>query len=112
MSKLGKILKLSDPYPNFFYEIACYLKAFLGTLFFVFGLFLIFHPFLLEVNLFGVLETGLTPRGFAILAFLKKIIWPRGYFGFLIWGIALLLVGFFFFWRIKLVKKLFKILFK
>lgn len=112
MKKLKKIIKLSDPYPNFAYEIFCYLKAFFGTIFLIFALFLIFHPLFLKISFFGILETGLTPRGFRILSFLENTIWPKGYLGFLIWGGASLLISLFFFWKIKLVKKLFQILFK
>jgi len=111
MSKLGKILKLSDPYPNFGYEIFCYVKAVLACLFLIFGLLLIFHPLFLKINFFGIFETGLTPTGFKILAFLEGIIWPQGYLGFFIWGAISLMVSFALFWRIKLVRKLFKTLF-
>jgi hypothetical protein len=74
MVKLGRILKLSDPYPNFGYEIFCYVKAILGALFLIFGIFLIFHPMFYRINFFGLLET--------------------------------IFVSFFFFWRIKLVRRL------
>lgn len=70
MGKLKKILKLSDPYPNFGYEIFCYVKAILGTGFLIFGVFLI-----LQLR-------------------------------FLIWGAVSILLGLFFFSRIKLVRKL------
>lgn len=106
MKKLGKILKLSDPYPNFWYEFCCYLKAALGTIFLIFGIFLIFHPLFYKINFFGILETGLTPTGFKILSFLDSVIYPKGYLGFLIWGVISILLGLFFFWRIKLVRKL------
>jgi len=107
MGKLGKILKLSDPYPNLWYEFCCYIKASLGTIFLIFGIFLIFHPMFYKINFFGFLETGLTPTGFKIISFLEPVIYPKGYFGFLIWGIISILLGiFFFFWRIKLVRKL------
>jgi hypothetical protein len=74
MKKLKKILRLSDPYPNLWYEFFCYVKAALGTSFLILGLFLIFLRQLAD--------------------------------GFLIWGIISVLAGLFFFWRIKLVRKL------
>lgn len=73
MKKFRKILKLSDPYPNLWYEFLCYIKAALGTIFLIFGIFLIFQA------------------------------------GFLIWGVISILIGIFFFWQIKLVRKLVKI---
>jgi len=106
MKKLRKILKLSDPPPNLGYEFFCYIKAALGTVFLFFGIFLIFHPLFYKINFFGLLETGLSPTGLKLLAFLDSIIYPKGYLGFLIWGIIFILVSFFFFWRIKLVRKL------
>jgi len=59
-----------------------------------------------RINFFGVLETGLTPTGLKILSFLEPVIYPKGYLGFLIWGVISILLGFFFFWRLKLVRKL------
>jgi len=111
MSKLTKIIKLSDPYPNFFYEISCYIKAVLATLFLIFGIFLIFHPLFLKINFFGIFETGLTPTGLKVLSFLESIIWPKGYLGFFIWGAVSLVASLAFFWQMKLVRKLFKTLF-
>lgn len=111
MGKFKKILKFSDPYPTFWYEISCYIKAVLATLFLIVGLFLIFHPFLSRVSLFGVFETGLTPTGLKILSFFDGIIWPKGYLGFFIWGAVSLLVSSALFWKIKLVRKLAKTLF-
>jgi len=108
MKKLGKILKLSDPYPNLWYEFFCYLKAIFGTSFLIFGILLIFHPVFFKINILGILETGLTPTALKILSLLEPIIFPKGYFGFLIWGIISIFLGFFFFWRIKLVRKLFQ----
>jgi len=106
MEKLKKILRLSDPYPNLWYEFFCYIKAVLGTLFLILGIFLICHPMFYRINFFGFLETGLSPTGLKFLTFLDSIIYPKGYFGFLIWGIIFILIGLFFFWRIKLVRKL------
>ncbi|MFZ5365706.1 MAG: hypothetical protein ACOZBZ_00250 [Patescibacteria group bacterium] len=106
MGKLGKILKLSDPYPNLWYEFLCYVKAALGGSFLIFGIFLIFHPLFYKISFFGLLETGLSPTGLAILAFLDSIIYPKGYLGFLIWGAISILAGIFFLWQIKLVRKL------
>lgn len=124
MKIIKKILKLSDPYceatnsvyPNLWYEFFCYIKAVLGTLFLIFGIFLAFHPLFYKINFFGVLETGLTPTGLKILSFLEPLIFPKGYLGFLIWGIISILIGILFFWKInevccfaiKLVKKLFR----
>lgn len=110
MKKIVKIFKLCDPYPDFGYEIACYVKSVLGTFFFLIGILFIFSPFLVKIDFFGILETGLTPTGLQILSFLEKIIFPRGYFGFFLWGIVSLGIGLFFFWRIKLIRKLIKIL--
>lgn len=111
MGKLGKIIKLSDPYPTFWYEILCYIKAVFATLFLIVGIFLIFHPLFLKINFFGIFETGLTPTGFKVLSFLEGIIWPKGYLGFFIWGAVSLVVSLTLFWEIKLVRKLFKTLF-
>ena len=108
MGKFEKILKLSDPYPNLGYEILCYVKALLGTFFLILSIFLIFYPLLFRVNFFGLLETGLSPTGLRILAFFDTIVWPGGYLGFLFWGLLAFLLGLWFFWRIKLVRKIFK----
>lgn len=107
MGKLKKILALTDPYPSLQYEIFCYLKAALGTLFFVLGVFLIFHPLLISINFFNILLTGLSPAGLKLLSLFNTLIWPKGYWGFLLWGTMALLWAFWFFWQIKLVKKVF-----
>lgn len=110
MGKFTKILKLSDPYPNLWYEFSCYVKAVSGTLFLILGVLLIFHPLFFEINLFGIFETGLTPTGLKIIALLDSIIYPKGYLGFLVWGIVFLFLGLSFFWQIKLVRDLMKTL--
>lgn len=106
MNQVKKILTLSDPYPNLWYEFFCYAKTALGTLFFLLGLFLIFHPFFFKINFGGILETGLSPVGLQFLDFLGSLIYPKGYAGFFLWGIIFLVLSICFFSRIKLIRKL------
>ncbi|KPJ70393.1 hypothetical protein AMJ51_02015 [Microgenomates bacterium DG_75] len=86
MKKLKKVLKLSDPYPTLGYEISCYLKAALGLIFIILGFFAIL---VWEEQIFG--------RYFLLLSFIL--------------GVNFIALGLFLFWQIKLVRKLFKILF-
>lgn len=111
VKKLKKVLALSDPYPNIGYEILCYVKAAFGLTLFILGLFLILSP---------VLKSGLVILGFSpILGLLgeKVLCWQTKTFGenftiaSLIIGISSISLGFYFFWKIKLVRKLVKIIF-
>lgn len=108
MGKLKKFLSLTDPPPNLRYELSCYLKAILGMIFLILGVLFIFHPLLIRINIFGILETGLTPTGVKIINLFGKTIFPKGYFGFLILGMVSVILGVFCFLRIKLIKKLLK----
>lgn len=101
------ILTLTDPYPTLGYEILSYFKAALGTLFFILGIFLIFHPLLITINFFNLIVSGLSPMGLKLLSFFSSLVWPKSYFGFLLWGAVALSWSFWFFWQIKLVRKVF-----
>jgi len=111
MKKLKKVLKLSDPYPTLGYEISCYLKAALGLIFIIFGFFLLISPLLrkdLIVCGFGII---LNPLGQAILVWEEQIFGRYFLLLSFILGVNFIALGLFLFWQIKLVRKLFKILF-
>lgn len=66
MKKLKKFLKLSDPYPNYWYEITCYLKTILGTLALIGGVLVMFQSSL-------ILGTGLILLGGFLFGRIKLI---------------------------------------
>lgn len=107
MGKWRKILTLSDPYPTPWYEISCYLKTILGTIFLVFGIFFLFYSALLEIKL-GPFMTGVTPVGQKIFAFFSRILGTIPLWNVIL-GIALILLGIYLFLKIKLVRDLGKI---
>jgi len=106
MAKLKRLLSLNDPPPTPWYEISCYLKGILGTIFFILGILLIFYP-LFTRTIFGV---GLTPAGEKITKFFTSTLWPKGNFGLLFWGLVCLGLGGRCFSEIKIIKKLFNLL--
>lgn len=108
MGKLKDILVLSDPYPNMWYEVSCYLKAASGVLFLVFGIFFLFYSFFLEIEI-GPFVTGVTPVGKQIFSYIGQ------FFRFMpLWNVALgiifICLGIYFFSQIKLVRDLWRFL--
>jgi len=105
MKKIKKILQLSDPYPNFGYEIACYLKTVLGFVLIILGLFLILSPLLKRNPVILGFAVMLGPLGENILAWEREIFGQNfGAFSFVL-GILFVLAGAWSFWKIKLVRK-------
>jgi len=68
MKKLKKILQLSDPYPNLWYEASCYLKAVLGLILLILGFFFLFPP-----SFHGALGILLIVLGFWIFWQIKLV---------------------------------------
>lgn len=108
MKKWQKIIALSDPYPNFTYEIFCYLKAVFGVISLIFGVFFLFYPSFLEIKI-GPFVTGVTPVGRKIFTLISQFLgaipgWNQ------ILGILLLFLGLYLFSRIKLARDLMTVL--
>lgn len=108
MKKLKKILQLSDPYPNFGYEISCYLKATLGFVLLIFGLFLTLSPWLKEEPVIFGLAIILGPLGEKILLIEKSLFGQNFVPLSLAIGPISLGAGFWLLWQIKLIRKLVK----
>lgn len=110
MKKLKKILQLSDPYPNFWYEISCYLKSAFGLIAIILGVFFLLSPLLKRGLIILGFALILKPVGEAILAWEEKT-FAQNFIAFsLILGTLLIILGLLLLWQIKLVKKLIKTL--
>ncbi|TSC54437.1 MAG: hypothetical protein LiPW16_9 [Microgenomates group bacterium LiPW_16] len=111
MGKFKDILTLSDPYPNFAYEVSCYLKAIIALIFIILGFFFILSPiFKNGLVIFGF-ALILAPLGERILSFEEATFGQNFEILSLGFGILFILLGLYLFWRIKLVRKLVKALY-
>lgn len=106
MKKLKKILQLSDPYPNLWYEVSCYLKTILGLIFVILGFFFVFSPLLKKGLVIFGFAVILNRLGEAVLTWEVKTFEQNFYALSLLVGLLLIIVGFGIFWQIKLVRKL------
>ena len=106
MKKLRKILQLSDPYPNLWYEFSCYLKAALGLIFVILGFFFVFSPLLKKGLVIFGFALILSRLGETVLAWEVKTFEQNFYALSLLIGLLLIIVGLGIFWQIKLVRKL------
>ena len=108
MKKVRKILQLSDPYPNLWYEISCYLKTILGLIFVVLGFFFLFSPLLKKGLIIFGFAVILSRLGETVLAWEVKTFSQNFAFFSLILGVLFIILGLGVFWQIKLVRKLIK----
>jgi hypothetical protein len=106
MRKLGKILRLSDPYPNFEYEFLCYVKAFLGGILIIIGFFFLLSSLFKQGLIIFGFELILSSRGMALLDWEERILGQNFEVITPLIGTFLILFCLFFFWRIRLVRNL------
>jgi len=111
MKKLKKILQLSDPYPNLWYEASCYLKTILGLIFVILGFFFVFSPLLKKGLVIFGFAIILNPLSEAILVWEIETFKQNFYALSLLVGFLLIILGLGIFWKIRLVRKLIKTLF-
>lgn len=110
MRKLKKILQLNDPYPNFRYEISCYLKAALGLILFILSCFFLLSPWLRnDLVIFGF-ALILNPLGRTLLAWQESLFGEHFVCLSLGSGVLLVALSVWVFGKIKIIRQLFKIL--
>ena len=111
MKKLKRILKLTDPYPNLGYEISCYLKAALGLVFLILGLFFLLSTWLKKgLIIFGFVAI-LGQAGERIIAWEERVFKQNFASLSLVFGALLVILGLWVLWQIKLVRKFVNALF-
>lgn len=110
MKKIKKILRLTDPPPNLWYEISCYLKAAIGLFLIILGCFFLLSPlFKKELVIFGF-AIIIGPLGQAVLDWEEEVFSQNFLFLSLFYGILLISFGVWVFIKIKIVRQIFKIL--
>lgn len=110
MKKIKKIWGLTDPPPTLWYEISCYLKAAIGLILFILGCFFLLSPFLKNQPIILGFAIILGPLGRAILDWEKEVFGQNFFLLSLFYGMLLVCLGIWFFGRIKIIRKVFKIL--
>ncbi len=109
MKKLKKILLLSDPYPNIQYEIFCYVKAVMGLLLLMLGIFFIFSPLLRKEPVILGFAPVLGPWGKAVLSWEERVFGQNFASLSILVGLILIVLGLWVIWQIKLVRRLVKL---
>lgn len=111
MKKIKKILLLADPYPNLRYEISCYLKAVLGLIFIILGIFLLLSPLLKRGLIAFGFQVILSPLSESIIVLEERFFGRNLDFLSLLTGTLFIVLGLWVLWQIKLIRKFFKTLF-